>query len=202
MNVRVPDQDSDGRSEVGEWKTESGLNEEEFTRFTRYMQSDNGLDDSNRAKILGFTAEGINIAPGAVIRQPEKVSIGPRCFIGLFVYLNGDVTIGERVLIGPHCSLSASNHIFNEETQSFSRSKAEPIVVEDGAWLAAGCMVTAGATVGKGSLICANATVTKDVPAFAIMAGTPARQVGEIDPRTGRYTWYRSSENEDEKEQS
>ena len=188
---------------MAEWKTESGLTAEEFAKFTRYMQADNGLDDANRARIMGFSAEGVNIAPGCVIRQPEKVRIGPKCFIGLFVYLNGDVTIGEKVLIGPHCSLSASNHIFNPETQNFSRSKAEPIVVEDGAWLAAGCMVTAGATVGKGSLICANATVTRDVPAFAIMAGTPARQVGEIDPKTGDYIWYdRSTTNGDEKESS
>ena len=100
------------------------------------------------------------------------------------------MTIGSGVLIGPHCSLSASNHVFNEATLRFSKSVPQPIVIEDGAWLAASCIVTAGVTVGRGTLVCANATVTRDVPAFAIVAGTPARQVGEIDPPTGKYIWY------------
>ena len=175
---------------MAKWETLSGLTEEEFTKFTRYIQADNLVDNRNRARLLGFMAENIQVAPGAVIRQPEKVSIGRNVFIGLFVYLNGDVTIGDNAMIGPHSSLSASNHIFSEETHSYSRYKPEPIVVEDGVWLAAGCIVTAGTTVGKGSLVCANAAVTKDIPAFAIVAGTPARQVGEIDSETGAYRWY------------
>jgi acetyltransferase-like isoleucine patch superfamily enzyme len=179
-----------GSNQVKEWETHSGLSEVEFTRITRYLQADNPLDNNHRARIMGFMAEGLQMAPGVTIRQPEKVQIGPNCFIGLFVYLNGDVTIGTGVLIGPHCSLSASNHVFNESTLSFSKSRPGKIVVEDGAWLSASCIVTAGVTVGRGSLLCANATVTRDVPAFAIVAGTPAEQVGEINSETGEYVWF------------
>ena len=162
---------------------------EEFERLAWAGQADNPVDNKHRAKALGVTSEDVQVAPGAILRQPEKLQIGRNVFIGLYTYLNGEVSIGNNILIGPHCSLSASNHVFNAETQSFSRSEPEPIVIGDGSWLAAGCMVTAGVTVGKCNLVCANAVVTKDTPDYAIMAGTPAKQVGCIDRDTGAYRW-------------
>ena len=175
------------------WETTTGLTREEFEKFTRYCQADNSIDNSNRARMLGIDAEGVQIAPGATLRQPERITIGKNTFIGLFTYLNGDVTVGERVLIGPHCSLSANNHIFFPKTKRFGGGRQAPIVIEDGVWLSAGVQVTAGVTVRHGTLVCANATVTKDTPEFAIIAGIPARQVGDIDPETGEQHWYQKS---------
>ena len=57
-------------------------------------------------------------------------------------------------------------------------------------WLAAGVTVTAGVKIGKANLVCAQAVVTKDTEDYAIMAGVPARQVGRIDPVTGKYHWF------------
>jgi len=176
---------------MAEWHTHTGLTRGEFEKLTRYCnQADNTLDNINRAKAFGISAENVKLAPGAIIRTPGQVKIGNNCFIGLYAYINADVTIGENVLIGPHCSISANNHRFDPKTQSFSRGKPQPIVIGDGCWLAAGCMVTAGVTIGKCNLICANAVVTRDTPDYAIMAGTPARQVGRIHPHTGDYHWF------------
>ena len=172
------------------WETTTGLTRQEFEKFTRYWQADNPVDNTNRAKMMGFDVEGLQVAPGAVLRQPERITIGKHTFIGLFTYLNGDVTIGDRVLIGPHCSLSANNHHFFPEMERFGGFRQAPIVIEDGAWLSAGVQVTAGTTVCRCTLVCANATVTRDTPEFAIMAGIPARQVGEIDRKTGEQRWY------------
>lgn len=174
-----------------EWHTRTGLTPEEFAKFTRFCNaSDNLTDNINRAKAMGITSKDVKLAPGAIIRTPEQLTVGDNVFIGLYVYINAEVTIGNNVLIGPHCSLSANNHIFDPKTQSFSKGKAEPIVIGDGSWLAAGCMVTAGVTIGKCNLVCANAVVTKNTPDHAIMAGTPARQVGHINAKTGDYHWY------------
>ena len=51
--------------------------------------------------------------------------------------------------------------------------------------------VTPGCKIGKANLICAGAVVTKSTPDYAIMAGVPAKRVGEIDPATGEYRWYK-----------
>ncbi|HIE24493.1 MAG TPA: acyltransferase [Anaerolineales bacterium] len=175
------------------WKTETGLSRDEFEKFTVYLhQSDNDVDNRNRSRILGFDPEHVEIAPGACIRLSEDSIIGKNCFIGLFAYINGDVVIHDNVLIGPHCSITSNNHIFETETKHFSGNKGEKIEVGEGTWVAAGCMITAGVTVGRANLICANAVVTKDTPDYAIIAGTPARQVGRINPETGEYHWYPS----------
>lgn len=169
------------------------LSEEEFRRFTAYCNaSDNQEDNLARAKLLGFTEPNVRVAPGAIIRIGSRQP-GPGCFIGLYCYINGNVTIGRNVLIGPYCAVTAGHHRFDPATQSFSGRTDEsenPIVIGEGSWLAAGCVVTAGVKIGRANLICANAVVTADTPDYAIMAGTPARQIGEIDPATGDYRWF------------
>ena len=166
-----------------------GVTAEEFRKYTLFCDaSDNRYDDLRRARILGF-GKNVTVSPGAIIRIGQN-DIGEGSHIGLFCYINGDVRIGDHVLIGPYCSLPAGNHKFGPETQTFSkRDQARPITVGAGTWLASGVTVTNGVTVGKCNLVCANSVVTHDTPDYAIMAGTPARQIGRIDPETGEYIW-------------
>lgn len=180
------------------WQTRTDLSAEEFEKFTRFCNaSDNSLDNENRARALGFTQKGLRIAPGAIVRLQDPSRIGDHTFIGLYTYVNGDVTIGANVAIGPHCSVTANNHVFSPDHADFRHKHAQkPIVIGDGSWLAAGCMVTAGVTLGKCCLVCANCVVTKSVPDYSIVAGTPGRVVGKIDPQTGEYLWF-AKENRD-----
>jgi acetyltransferase-like isoleucine patch superfamily enzyme len=175
---------------MDDWRSDTGLSREEFTRLTRYCNTDTLLDARNRAIALGLPNEGVKVATGAIVRVVDPSLIRRNAFIGLYTYVNGHVTIGEDVLIGPHCSITSNNHVFEAKTGHFSGNKGEPIVIGDGCWLAAGAMVTAGVTLGRSNLVCANAVVTRSTPAYAIMAGVPARQVGEIDARTGEYRWF------------
>lgn len=170
------------------------LSDELFTLLTRYAnQGDNRLDDARRAEVLGFGGRDVRVAPGAIIRVKNPENIGRNIFIGLYDYINGAVTIEDNVLIGPHCSITAGNHKFDPQTGWFSarteKDGDESVVIGQGSWLASGVMVTAGVRIGRCNLICANSVVTKSTPDYAIMAGTPARQVGSIDPETGGYIW-------------
>ena len=170
------------------------IDDEMFVTLTAYCnQSDNSVDDKHRAEVLGLGGRGVSVAPGAIIRCPKN-QIGSNIFIGLYDYLNGNVTVGDNVLIGPHCSLSAGNHKFDPKTGWFS-ARTEPdgddsIVIGAGSWLAANVTVTGGVKLGKCNLVCAGAVVTKSTPDYAIMAGIPAKQVGEINPETGEYVWF------------
>ena len=176
------------------------ISDELFAQLTEYCnQSDNGPDDLLRGELLGFGGRGVKVAPGAIIRVPDKNRIGKNIFIGLYSYINGPVTIEDEVLIGPHCALTAGHHKFNPATGSFSaRTDGDydnSILIGRGSWLATGVTITAGVKLGKANLVCANAVVTKSTPDYAIMAGVPARQVGRIDPENGEYQWF-SKENE------
>ena len=170
-----------------------------FEQLTRYAhETDNEKDNRRRAEILGFGGRDIMIAPGAIIRVKDKTTVGRNIFIGLYCYINGNVTIEDDVLIGPHCSITAGHHKFDPATASFSartnKDYDNSIVIGKGSWLASGVTVTAGIRIGKANLICAGAVVTKSTPDFAIMAGVPARQAARIDPVTGEYIWFSREE--------
>ena len=123
-----------------------------------------------------------------------RVTLGEDFFANYnFVLLAGnEVIFGDHVLIGPHCTLPAGNHKFDPETGYFSArtTSNNAIVIGEGSWLASGVTVTAGVTLGRCNLVCAGAVVTKSTPDYAILAGAPAKQIGEIDPQTGEYHWF------------
>lgn len=175
------------------WETKTQYSQEEFQKLTEYCnRSDNSKDNRNRAIALGILSENVLVAPGAIIRLQDSSSIGKNTFIGLYSYINGQITIGENVLIGPHCSITSNNHVFNPATQSFQgKNESAPIHISDGSWLAAGVMITAGVRLGKANLISANAVVTHSTEDYAIMAGTPAKCIGKINPQTGQYDWFK-----------
>lgn len=170
------------------------ISDEEFFKLTKFANwSDNLEDDTRRAEMLGFVGKQTLVMPGAIVRIPRD-QVGENVLFGLYTYVNGDVTVGNNVLIGPRCSVTAGNHKFDPATGWFSgRTESDgddSIVIGDGCWLASNVTVTGGVHLGKANLICAGAVVTKSTPAYAIMAGIPARQVGRIDPETGEYIWF------------
>ena len=175
-----------------------GFTDEEFEKLTRYTCLTDRQDcNERRAEILGMGGRQVQVAPGAIIRIPVD-QVGTDVFIGLYTYLNGDVTIGDHVLIGPHCTLPAGNHKFDPATGYFSartnKDYDNSIVIGDGCWLASGVTVTAGVKMGKCNLVCAGAVVTKSTEDYAILAGVPAKQVGKIDPVTGEMIWFSKKE--------
>lgn len=170
------------------------ISEEDFEKDVRlHNLADNDQDNRRRADALGFGGRDIRVAPGAIIRIPKE-QVGKNVFFGLYTYCNGNVTIEDEVLIGPHCSITAGNHKFNPATGSFSlrteKDYDNSVVIGRGSWLASKVTVTAGVKLGKANLVCAGAVVTHSTEDYAIMAGVPAKQVGRIDPQTGEYIWF------------
>lgn len=171
---------------------------EDFEHYVRLSSlSDNREDDLRRAECLGLGGRENMVAPGAILRIPKE-KVGRNIFFGLYTYCNGDVTVEDNVLIGPHCSITAGDHKFDPATGYFSartnKDYDNSIVIGEGSWLASKVTVTSGVKIGKANLICAGAVVTRSTPDYAIMAGIPAKQVGRIDPGTGEYVWFHHGE--------
>ena len=160
-------------------------------------KTDNLVDNRRRAELLGLGGREIAVAPGAIIRTPLE-QVGKDVIIGLYSYINGNVTIEDHVLIGPHCSVTAGHHKFDPATGYFSarteKDYDNSITIGYGSWLASNVTVTAGVKIGRANLICAGAVVTHDTPDYAIMAGIPAKQIGKIDSMTGEYCWFKRKE--------
>jgi len=98
------------------------------------------------------------------------------------------VRIGARVSIGPGAIFVAVSGPNNSPEMQAHAYVAErlvrraPIAVEDHAWLGARVTLLPGVTVGRGAVVGAGSVVTADVPAFSVVAGTPARLVRRLEP--------------------
>ncbi len=112
------------------------------------------------------------------------IKIGKNCLIGEYCVIRGQggVTIGDRVYTSPFTQLLAVNHVYDNPELPFVNQgiTAEGITIEDDVWLGAGAIITDGVRVNKGSVVAAGAVVTKDVPAYTVVGGVPARIIRSI----------------------
>lgn len=95
---------------------------------------------------------------------------------GSFISGEGGLVIEDEVLIGPHVKILSAGHQVDGEHESIYRNAItyDPVHIEFGAWIGAGATITQGCRIGRGSVVAAGAVVTRDVPAFAVVAGVPA----------------------------
>lgn len=105
------------------------------------------------------------------------------------------ITIGNCVMISNHVHIYDNNNHptspevrhrmctegFEGDAWSWRHSDSAPIVIEDDVWIGEYSAILKGVTVGKGSVVASHAVVTKDVPAYTIVAGNPARVVKYLE---------------------
>src|SRR5690606_896886 len=108
---------------------------------------------------------------------PWNIEIADDVIIGwdARLYSLTTIRIADNVLVSQGAHLCAGSH---DHRRANYPPVLKPVVVESGAWLAAECFVGPGVTVGAGAVVAARAVVARDVPAGAVVAGNPARQVG------------------------
>lgn len=133
---------------------------------------------------LADLGAGVSFAPNVSFRNAERIRIGAGSHIGEYSMIwagdsVGAVRLGEKCLLGPRCSLSASNYRLEQGTPVMDQPRNEKdIVLGDDIWLGVGVIVTAGVHIGDGAVVGAGAVVTKDLPAQCIAVGVPARVIG------------------------
>lgn len=128
--------------------------------------------------------DDVTFAPNVSFRNAERIQIGAGSHIGEFsVVWAGDsigrVVLGEKCLLAPHVTITASNYGVDQGEFVMDQPKIErDIVIGDDVWLGANVVVLAGVSIGDGAVVAAGAVVTKDLPAQCIAAGVPAKVIG------------------------
>jgi len=125
--------------------------------------------------VCGGARIGKGVSLGQNVFVGNKVVIGDHCKVQNNVSVYDNVTLEEGVFCGP--SMVFTN-VHNPRALIERKSEYRNTLVKKGATLGANCTIVCGVTIGEYAFIGAGAVVTKDVPAYALMVGVPARQIG------------------------
>jgi acetyltransferase-like isoleucine patch superfamily enzyme len=128
---------------------------------------------------LSQLGKGTGIQLGCRFLNGRKVFLGDRNVINFGCFLDGrhyEIRTGNDVSIGPEATILTLGH--DPQSPDFS-NKGGDVVIGDRAWIAYRAIILPGVTIGEGAVIGAGAVVAKDVPPYAIVAGNPAKVIGE-----------------------
>ena len=155
-------------------------------------------------------ASNVFLGEGVKIFQPDLVnlygcSIGPGTKVGAFVEIQKNATIGARCKISSHSficeGVTIEDEVFVGHGVMFTNDRYPQAANEDGSlqteadWqvektrvkrrasIGSNATIISGITIGEGALVGAGAVVTHDVPDHSIVAGVPARVVGDVRRR-------------------
>ena len=118
-----------------------------------------------------------------------RLKIGDNGSIGAYCHISAanSITIGNNILTGKWVSIVDNDH---GVTDLSNLSKAPlcreifskgPIVIGDNVWIGDKATILSGVTIGDGVVVAANAVVTKDVPAYCVVGGNPARIIKQVN---------------------
>lgn len=127
------------------------------------------------AHVCGGARIGKGVSMGQNVFIGNKVIIGDQCKIQNNVSVYDNVTLEEGVFCGP--SMVFTN-VYNPRSLIERKDQYRDTLVKKGATLGANCTIVCGITIGEFAFIGAGAVVNKDVPAYALMLGVPARHKG------------------------
>ncbi|QTD37562.1 CatB-related O-acetyltransferase [Polaribacter batillariae] len=114
-----------------------------------------------------------------------NIKIGKFTTLGVNNFLHGNIEIGKYCQIGVDVSIHTTNHpiyylstyinkrLFNGELAQLKETKKT--IIGNDVWVGHGAIILGGIKIGNGAIIAAGSVVTKDIPSYAIVAGTPAK---------------------------
>ena len=125
--------------------------------------------------VCGGARVGQNVSMGQNVFIGNKVTIGDNCKIQNNVSVYDNVHLEEGVFCGP--SMVFTN-VYNPRSLIERKDEYRDTLIKKGATLGANCTIVCGVTVGEYAFVGAGAVINKDVPAYALMVGVPAKQIG------------------------
>lgn len=152
---------------------------QEALRITAELNGSYHDEPGVRALLSELT--GTAIDESVVLFPPFHTDFGRNITIGRNVFINmgckfqdqGGITIEDGALIGHNVVIATLNHPIDPAHRA--DVVPVPVVIGKGAWIGSNATVLPGVTIGDGAVVAAASVVTKDVPAGAIVVGSPAR---------------------------
>ncbi|MDT8325244.1 MAG: acyltransferase [Bacteroidota bacterium] len=107
----------------------------------------------------------------------DTLLLGERVFISQHCTVSGSVRIGSDTLIGGYVTIIDGNHVIGDTARPIAAQGGvqKPIEIGNDVWIGSNAVILQGVRIGDHAVVAANATVTRDVPAWSVVGGTPAR---------------------------
>lgn len=131
----------------------------------------------------------LHVGPGSTLWAPRSMRIGHEVYIGKSVTIEVDGEIGDGVLIANLAGIiGRTDHDIHEVGNSVRRSRwvgdfpeemSCRTVIGSDVWIGYGAIVLSGVSIGDSSIVAAGSVVTRDIPSNSIVAGIPARLIGQ-----------------------
>lgn len=129
-------------------------------------------------QIFKSSGVGVNINKGVYFGSGSNICIGNNSSIEVGCQIANDTIIGNDVMIAPEVIIFSVGHETSDigTPMRLQGNKApKPVTIDDNVWIGQRATILPGVTINKGSIVATGAIVTKDVPAFAIVGGNPAK---------------------------
>ena len=124
---------------------------------------------------------GENCSFGQNVNVSNNVIIGNDCKVQNNVSLYEGVELEDGVFCGPSCVFT--NDLTPRARYPKGRKGYKRTLIKEGASIGANATIVCGNTIGDYAMVAAGAVVTKDVPAYTLVAGVPAKVIGRVDER-------------------
>ncbi len=132
-------------------------------------------------RIFKYSGEVSNIDRKVYFGNGMNIEIGDYSSIGANSVIPNNTVIGKFVMMAPEVHIVANNHSFDETDIPMcfqgSIKGLTPTIIKDDCWIGVRTIFTPGHTIGEGSIVAAGAVVTKDIEAYSIVGGNPARLI-------------------------
>jgi maltose O-acetyltransferase len=144
-------------------------------------------------RVLGYTIGRESSLHMGLFVTGLHIEIGDNVVINRRVYLDGriGIKIGSNVSVSPEVYILSMEHDPNDPKFG---TRGGVVTIDDNAWIGARAMILPGIHVGEGAVVAAGAVVTKDVEPYKIVAGVPARPIGDrsrqLDYRCIYFPWF------------
>lgn len=122
----------------------------------------------------------VNIEHGVFFGSGSEITIGDYSGLGINSRVSGPLKIGKNVMMGPEVMIYTSNHKIDDLNIPMIEQGETPkklVEIEDDVWIGARAIILPGVKIHKGAVIAAGSVVTKDVLAYGIVGGNPAKVI-------------------------